>query len=295
MLKIRVFKIETQKKKISSKETIEIDFKHLIWKNHYQFNLNNEFFLSRFEYILELESFFVDEVDVFFCITTFMKEFDIDVEKRHASLNFARNIKNLFIQLYFITINVSINEVSIQMHFLHFVQLNMNICFARKLHYKFQWIKYARSWNFRVIHNWYISNVFKSSRSTNVTMLISSSISTRVKKWILMNALKKNFTNEIFLKMKFIDESAIVKFMKNVFDRFFHVARVIDNAQRITIYANYNDFHDRFLRTLKVIFFNSNLEKIASQMTELFIFVYVVIAFVIRETITIWYENWNRE
>ena len=223
--------------------------------------MNNEFFLSRLEYILKFKSFFVDEIDVFFCITTFMRKFDVNVEKRHASLNFARNIKNLFIQFCFITVNVLIDEVSIQMHLLHLVQWNMNICFARKLHYRFQWIKYARSWNFRVTCNWYISNVFKNSRSTNVTMLISSSISTRVRKWILMNALKKNSTSEIFLRMKFIDENAIVKFMKSVFNRFFHVTWTIDNAQKITIYANRNDFHDRLLRTLEVIFSNSNLKR----------------------------------
>ena len=50
-----------------------------------------------------------------------------------------------------------------------------------------------------------------------------------------MNALKKNFASEIFLRMKFIDESAVVKLMKSIFDRFFHVAQTIDNAQRITI------------------------------------------------------------
>ena len=181
------------------------------------------------------------------------------------------------------------------MHSLHLVQWSMNICFTRKLHYRFQWIEYARSWHFCVTRNWYISNVFKNSRSRNVTMLTSSLISTRMKKWILMNSLKKNSTSEIFLRMKFIDENAVVKFMKNIFNRFFHVARAIDNAQKITIYADCNDFHDRLLRTLEVIFFNSDLEKIAFQMTELFIFVYVVTASVIRETMTAWYENWNQE
>ena len=249
--------------------------------------MNNEFFLLKLEYILELESFFVDEINVFFCIMTFMRKFDVNVEKCRANLNFARNIKNLFIQFCFITINVLIDRVSIQMQLLHLVQWSMNICFAKKLHYKFQQIEYARSWNFRVTRNWYILNIFKNSWSTNITMLILSLISTKVKEWILMNVLKKNSTSEIFLKMKFINKNAIVKFMKNVFDRFFHVARVIDNVQKITIYANCNDFHDWLLRTLKVIFFNLNLEKIAFQMTELLVFIYIIIVFVIRETMTI--------